>query len=413
MFPADEKVVMSLINFSVILLGTLGMILNGFSLNVLWKCMTTGQLGIKLVLLSDLVVCLVYVVSNIHQNIVNSVTDHRTTIIVLATINRVSIQIALFVSNWWIIALLILRILTLFFPKRINSWNKMLYHKVVYGSCWVAAIVIIIPLRDNERYTRVIIYVPPVVLVSLEAGLIIYGILRVKQSQLSPAVNTPKGSYQEAQCSNSTNSSYLKMKPATIQTQPSKYPKPYNNIVLTILALALNFLIFDCLQFIDALYSICKFRQNSMPTWFMLLINTFSLLKRIFNFVILCAKCRYFRKIMNLKLNLISRHCLRRRHFIKRNLSNYPHDPWKGFSHCGECQKPMLFVKENEFVSESNLIERLLDTAPFPMKGLTNRNFVKKEPYVVDSYYSAFEVIPYLSQVSRPNHHHKVMSARY
>ncbi|VDL18698.1 unnamed protein product [Hymenolepis diminuta] len=288
----------------------IGIILNFFAFGILRRKATMGVLLIKLILISDGLVCLFYLLNQTWTDIwmkyfsnsmvsfyssKKSVPTHISNILRNLAIATTS------VSNWYIVIMIAHRCIAIYVSplrSRIDRSLWVIVQKpanlwIAYATCWLFGILqaFLLP-HSNQILLDVFMYVLPLVLVFIFSLSLLFKLRKIHRN--TEPVNTPSMccfSLQGANKSHKVDSdetfvqirhvslSTEKQSPsseekrnnrsnklqagpvssnsrATLQSAETDRKKTYYRITMTILSLAASFLILDSMQLIDLLIRI-------------------------------------------------------------------------------------------------------------------------------------------------------------
>ncbi|KAL7054589.1 hypothetical protein AAHC03_025939 [Spirometra sp. Aus1] len=378
---------------------TIGILSNFFAYALLNGKSTIGVLLIKLVLLSDGLVCVFYLLNQVWTDItinylMNSlVTEYLSRKPILQHISNVLRTLAVTtvsVSNWYIVCMILHRCVSLYANPMRGRFEKSLWVLaqkppnlwLAFLSCWLFSLLqASLTLHRFPLVLDVLTFVLPLCLVFLSSIILLYGLRAIQRSQNSNlpaggphpksfgccgALCSPhrcgKGDLDEtfAQTKVQTgtpdnvstctvHNSYAAASPNARENQPYnplnsdtetrdnheltelRRKRIYSRVTMTILSLAVSFLILDSLQFADLLIRIpwqnilgsVEDNRRQNLSWIPLphlnitidlmrevqmsgekqsvlsiVKNSCTLGKTLTNFIILCAHSRHFRFLL-------------------------------------------------------------------------------------------------------------------
>lgn len=283
-----------------------GILLNFFAFGILRRKATMGVLLIKLILLSDGLVCVFYLLNQIWTDItltylltavVTEYLSRKSFLTYVSNIFRILAVATVSVSNWYIVIMIIHRCISIyvtplrsrlgrslwvFVQKQVNLW-------IAYGLCWFFSILITsFPLREHQILLEVLIFVLPLTLVFIFSVSLLVK-LRMIQKDAGPAAKVAPCCFHQHtvnKCSQKIESDYTfaqtkhgtasidrlsvvseehqkNLSPETLtnpiavnRSSESERKKTYYRITTTILSLSVSFLILDSLQLLDLLIRI-------------------------------------------------------------------------------------------------------------------------------------------------------------
>ncbi|KAL7054593.1 hypothetical protein AAHC03_025930 [Spirometra sp. Aus1] len=378
---------------------TIGILSNFFAYALLNGKSTIGVLLIKLILLSDGLVCVFYLLNQVWTDItinylMNSlVTEYLSRKPILQHISNVLRTLAVTtvsVSNWYIVCMILHRCVSLYANPMRGRFEKSLWVLaqkppnlwLAFLSCWLFSLLqASLTLHRFPLVLDVLTFVLPLCLVFLSSIILLYGLRAIQRSQNSNlpaggphpksfgccgALCSPhrcgKGDLDEtfAQTKVQTgtpdngstctvHNSYAAASPNARENQPYnplnsdtetrdnheltelRRKRIYSRVTMTILSLAVSFLILDSLQFADLLIRIpwqnilgsVEDNRRQNLSWIPLphlnitidlmrevqmsgekqsvlsiVKNSCTLGKTLTNFIILCAHSRHFRFLL-------------------------------------------------------------------------------------------------------------------
>ncbi|KAL5107704.1 hypothetical protein TcWFU_004888 [Taenia crassiceps] len=283
-----------------------GILLNFFAFGILLRKATMGVLLIKLILISDGLVCIFYLLNQIWTDItltylltalVTEYLSRKSFLTYVSNIFRILAVATVSVSNWYIVIMIIHRCISIyvtplrsrlgrslwvFVQKQVNLW-------IAYGLCWLFSLLITsFPLREHQILLEVLIFVLPLTLVFIFSVSLLVK-LRMIQRNAGPASKVSPCCFHQhtaIKCSQKIESDYTfaqtkhgtasidrlsvvseehqkKLLPKTPnepitvnRSNESERKKTYYRITTTILSLSASFLILDSLQLLDLLIRI-------------------------------------------------------------------------------------------------------------------------------------------------------------
>ncbi|VDO08318.1 unnamed protein product [Rodentolepis nana] len=351
----------------------IGIILNFFAFGILRRKATMGVLLIKLILISDGLVCLFYLLNQTWTDIwmkyfSNSMVSFQYSKKSIPThISNILRKLAITatgVSNWYVVIMIVHRCVSIYMNPLRSRIDRSLWAFVqkptnlwiAFGACWIFGLIQAFLLPYNNQITLdVFMYVLPLILVFIFSVSLLFKLRKI-HTNTDPA-NTPSMCCFSLHGVNKSHKgdsdeTFTQIRPATlsaenrlrsseeIQTNPStrskRMPaemdrkKTYHRITMTILSLAISFVILDSMQLIDLLIRIpwdallggiervpanetgldvyvtevkSKLKQHVMS----IVKNTCTLGKTLANFIILCAHSRHFRVLVSVKFRRFRR----------------------------------------------------------------------------------------------------------
>nr|CDS27150.1 hypothetical protein HmN_000725900 [Hymenolepis microstoma] len=369
----------------------IGIILNFFAFGILRRKATMGVLLIKLILISDGLVCLFYLLNQTWTDIwmkyfSNSVVSfHYPKKSIPTHISNILRKLAIAatgVSNWYVVIMIVHRCISIYMSPLRGRIDRSLWAFVqkptnlwiAYGACWLFGIIQAFLLPHSNQITLdVFMYVLPLILVFIFSLLLLFKLRKIHKSTEAvnkssrccfslPGVNkSHKDDSEETftQIRNVTLSAENRL-PSSEEARTNRSNrsqrvlvemnrrKTYHRITMTILSLAISFVILDSMQLIDLLIRIqwdallggidqvpanetgldeyvtevkSKLKQHIMS----IVKNTCTLGKTLVNFIILCAHSRHFRVLVSVKFRRFRRFFKMFKHRYSRSVHS-PHN---------------------------------------------------------------------------------------
>ena len=285
----------------------IGILLNFFAFGILRRKATMGVLLIKLILISDGLVCVFYLLNQIwidftiNYLLTTRFTDYlsrKPLLSYVSSIFRILAVATVSVSNWYVVIMIAHRCISIyvtpmrshldrslwiFVQKQMNLW-------IAYALCWILSIMITTILLNNYQILlEILIYVLPLVLVFIFSVCLLVKLHTIQQkSEYSPkATSCCVSPYRANKSTQKTDSDETFGQPKHVERLSSTpeglrkrlstammqdlyslnsrsidkskevvRKKTYYRITMTILSLATSFLILDSLQLLDLLIRI-------------------------------------------------------------------------------------------------------------------------------------------------------------